>query len=146
MNPVEFANIAKSEEAFWWYRGMRRIMFRVLDPIASGRRVERALEAGCGTGHFARALEERYRWPMFPADLGWEGVSLGRRLGVPRLAQADIAALPYAAESFDAVVSMDVKKRSKRLAVFRAAIPIDLMRMTPSPGETSASPTSGTKA
>ena len=108
MNPAEFANIAKSEEAFWWYRGMRRIMFRLLDPIAPGLRIRRALEAGCGTGHFARALEQRYGWPMYPADLGWEGVSLGRELGVPRLAQADIAALPFASASFDAVVSMDV--------------------------------------
>ena len=108
MNPAEFANIAKSEEAFWWYRGMRRIMFRMLDPIAPSLRVGRALEAGCGTGHFAQALEQRYGWPMYPCDLGWEGVSLGRRLGVERLAQADIAALPFAAATFDVVVSMDV--------------------------------------
>ncbi len=29
MNPAEFANIANSEEHFWWYRGMREIMFRL---------------------------------------------------------------------------------------------------------------------
>ena len=45
MNPAEFANIAKSEKTFWWYRGMRRILFGLLDPFLTGRRVERALEA-----------------------------------------------------------------------------------------------------
>ncbi len=31
MNPAEFANIARSERDFWWYRGMRAILFRLLD-------------------------------------------------------------------------------------------------------------------
>ena len=31
MNPAEFANIAQSEGDFWWYRGMREILFRMLD-------------------------------------------------------------------------------------------------------------------
>jgi len=44
MNPAEFANIAKSEERFWWYRGMRSILFRMLDPFLAGRRVGRALD------------------------------------------------------------------------------------------------------
>ena len=108
MNPAEFDNIARAEEHFWWYRGMRRIMFRLLDPIAARRKFDRVLEAGCGTGHFARSLQERYGWPMWPVDLGWEGLAYGKHLGVSRLTQADIAALPFAAGSFDAVVSMDV--------------------------------------
>ena len=108
MNPAEFANIANSEPRFWWYRGMRRIMFRLLDPLVEGRALTCVLEAGCGTGHFAKVLAERYGWRVFPIDLGWEGLRHGRRLGVPHLAQADIAALPFPAAAFDAVVSMDV--------------------------------------
>jgi SAM-dependent methyltransferase len=61
-----------------------------------------------GTGHFARALHERYQWPMFPLDLGWEGLQYARSMGIPNLAQADIQALPYKHEAFDCVVSMDV--------------------------------------
>jgi len=108
MNPAEFGNIAESEANFWWYRGMRRIMFRLLDPIARQMRFDRVLEAGCGTGHFARELARRYGWPMFPLDLGWEGLEHARRYGLGRLAQGDICALPYRDGSFDAVVSMDV--------------------------------------
>jgi len=108
MNPAEFANIAESEQSFWWYRGMRRIMFSLLDPLARERQLDRVAEIGAGTGHFARELERRYRWRLFPLDLGWEGLAYARGYGVSRLVQADMCKLPYAAGVFDAVVSMDV--------------------------------------
>ncbi|MGH9675338.1 MAG: methyltransferase domain-containing protein [Bryobacteraceae bacterium] len=108
MNPAEFATIARSEQNFWWYRGMRRILFRLLDDEARGREIARVLEAGCGTGHLALEIERRYGWSMIPLDLAWEGLRHGRRLGAARLVQGDIAALPFARESFDAVISMDV--------------------------------------
>jgi SAM-dependent methyltransferase len=106
MNPAEFANIAKSEQRFWWYRGMNRILFAMLDPVAAD--YKRVLEAGCGTGYLAKLLEERYGWEMVPVDLGIEGLRHAQSLGVGRLAQADISRLPFPDSTFDAVVSMDV--------------------------------------
>lgn len=108
MNPAEFANIARSEQTFWWYRGMQRILFRMLDPVAAGRRFHRVLEAGCGTGYLSKVLGERYGWRMFPLDLGWEGLEFARGMQVPRPVQGDIAALPYARQAFDLLLSMDV--------------------------------------
>ncbi len=108
MNPAEFANIAQAESGFWWYRGMRRILYALLDPLARARRFERVLEAGCGTGYMARALEQRYGWRIVPVDLGWEGLAFAHRMSVQRLAQCDIAALPFAGAAFDAVLSLDV--------------------------------------
>jgi SAM-dependent methyltransferase len=108
MNSEEFANIARAEQDFWWYRGMREILFRFLDPAIEGRRIERVLEAGCGTGYFARALAERYHFSIFPVDLAWEGLQHGKRLNVERLAQADIAALPFPSGAFDLALSLDV--------------------------------------
>ena len=60
---------------------MRKILFGLLDPFVAGRRVERALEAGCGTGYFARVCQERYGWPVYPVDLGWEGLRYGHENG-----------------------------------------------------------------
>lgn len=108
MNPAEFQFLAAAEEGFWWFRGMRRILFSVLDPLVAGRQIHRVLEAGCGTGHFAALLEGRYGWEVFPVDLAWEGLAYGRQRGVPRLAQADIVALPFPKGCFDAVFSLDV--------------------------------------
>lgn len=108
MNTLEFANIAAAERDFWWYRGMRRILFRLLDPLASARRVQRVIEAGCGTGHVARLLRERYGWRVFPLDRAAEGLAYARQFGLDSLAQGDIRALPYRSESADVVLSLDV--------------------------------------
>lgn len=108
MNPAEFANIAKSEQEFWWYRGMRRILFGLLDQFMAGRKVRRVLEAGCGTGYFAQVCGARYGWPIYPADLAREGLDYARQMGIERLAQADLRALPYPAGAFDVVISLDV--------------------------------------
>ena len=108
MNPAEFANIAKSEAEFWWYRGMRSIFFRVVGPHLARRRVRRALEAGCGTGYFSRLLQQERGLPVIPIDLGWEGLRHARSLGVERAVQADALRLPFAAGAFDVVLSLDV--------------------------------------
>lgn len=106
INPSEMANIAAAEQSLWWFRGMREISFRLLDPVlAPGLRI---LEAGCGTGHFAKALQQRYRSPVFAVDLDSEAIRYCRRLTAPRPAQASIAALPFRDAAFDVVASMDV--------------------------------------
>ncbi|MEO7142292.1 MAG: class I SAM-dependent methyltransferase [Bryobacteraceae bacterium] len=108
MNPAEFANIAKSENDLWWYRGMRRILFGMLDPLVAGRTFRRVLEAGCGTGYMSQMLGDRYRWPMFPADLSSEGLAHARRLHLERLAQCNVTALPFSNAAFDLALSFDV--------------------------------------
>jgi ubiquinone/menaquinone biosynthesis C-methylase UbiE len=108
MNPAEFDNIARSEESFWWFRGMRRILFALLDEALAGRPPGRALEAGCGIGYFAREFQRRYGWPVAPVDLGWQGLQYARRLTHDKLVQADVAHLPFPAAAFDAVLSLDV--------------------------------------
>lgn len=108
MNPAEFINIARSEREFWWYRGMEQILFRLLDPFAASHRIRRVVEAGCGTGHMASRLGERYAWRVFPTDLQMEGLRYGSAGGVKRLAQADIAALPFPDGAFDIAVCLDV--------------------------------------
>ena len=108
MNPAEFANIAKSEKDFWWYRGMRSILFRMLDPLLAGRRIHRALEAGCGTGYFSRQLQAERGLPVIPMDLGWEGLQYARSMGVQRAVQANALQLPFPAAAFDLVLSLDV--------------------------------------
>lgn len=108
MNPAEFANIAAAERDFWWFRGMRDIIFRVLDPAVAGRSIDSVLEAGCGTGYMAQVMARRYGWRVVALDLGWEGLQAGRLRQVPRLVQADISRLPFPRACFDALVTLDV--------------------------------------
>lgn len=108
MNPDEFANIAEAEDRFWWYRGMRDILYRVLDPHAKASTIHRVLEAGCGTGYNAVALERRYGWNVYPMDLQREGLVYGKSLGADRMTQGDVSSLPFASGTFDAVICLDV--------------------------------------
>jgi SAM-dependent methyltransferase len=108
MNPAEFANIAKSETSFWWYRGMRTILFRILDPFLAGKTIRRALEAGCGTGYFSHLLQTQRHWPVVPLDYSWLGLRHARQMGVQRAVQGDIRGLPFPDGAFDLVMSMDV--------------------------------------
>lgn len=108
MNPAEFANIARAEQDFWWYRGQRRILFRMLDAESRQRKVRNVLEAGCGTGYDALHLQQRYGWRLFPLDLELAGLKYARSHGLARLTQGNIAALPFRSAAFDAVLSLDV--------------------------------------
>jgi len=107
MNPAEFENIARSEDRMWWYAGMRRILEAWLERMP-GERLNRVIEAGCGTGYMSGWLTRRYGWRMFPVDLSFGGLSYARRMGLGRLTQGDITRLPFADASCDAVVSLDV--------------------------------------
>jgi len=120
MNAAEFANIAAAERDFWWYRGMRRILFSLLDPLAGKRRIRTVLDAGCGTGFHAATLQERYGWRVYPLDLQMEGLAYAKAQGVERLTQGDVTALPFPAGTFDAVVSLDVMVHLPRGVELRA--------------------------
>jgi SAM-dependent methyltransferase len=108
MNPAEFTNIRNSEEHFWWYRGMRSILFAMMERHLAGRKIGRALEAGCGTGYLSHVLQRERGWPIVPMDLSGHGLRYARELGVQRPIQGDIRALPFEEGAFDLVMSIDV--------------------------------------
>lgn len=121
MNPAEFANIARSERDFWWYRGMRDILFRLLDFHLAGRKISRALEAGCGTGYLSQIMQQERGWPVIPMDISGDGLRYAREMGVERAVQADTTRLPFADGAFDLVMSIDVLAHLPRPMEFDAA-------------------------
>ena len=90
MNPAEFANIRRPRENFWWYRGMRAILFRMLEPHLAGRKIGRALEAGCGTGYFSHLLAARARVADRAAGYQRRRPALRARTGSGEPVQGDI--------------------------------------------------------
>jgi SAM-dependent methyltransferase len=108
MNPAEFANIRNAEADFWWYRGMREILFRMLQPHLQGRTIHHALETGCGTGYLSRLLQQERKLPVIPLDYSGDGLRHARDLGVRDPVQGDIRQLPFPSGAFDLVLSIDV--------------------------------------
>ena len=109
MNLEEYERMYEAEERQWWYVGMRAISFALLHPhwppSSAGAARPRILDAGCGTGNNLRHLAP---WgEAVGVDLSAEAIRFCRQREVMAL-QAALAALPFAAESFDCVTSFDV--------------------------------------
>lgn len=102
MDEDEIRKSAALEDRHWWYAERRRLIRRLVAPLAIGR----CLDVGCGSAGNTREL----------LDLGWQaaGVELtevasriahGR--GVP-VVRGDARRLPFDDDTFDLVVSTDV--------------------------------------
>jgi SAM-dependent methyltransferase len=121
MNPAEYANIARAERDFWWYRGMRKILFRLLDRYLAGCPIPRALEVGCGTGYLSWLLQKERHWPVIPMDISPEALRYARQMGVEPAVLADARNLPFATGAFDLVLSLDMLVHLPRGMEFAAA-------------------------
>ena len=109
MEPSEYERIASLQSSHFWYRGLRALMRGALRdharPAAPGAAL-RLLDAGCGPGGLLAALQRD--GAATGLDLSPLALDLARRAGCRRLVRGSVGALPFAAGSFDAVVSADV--------------------------------------
>lgn len=114
MEAEEYARIDRHETAHFWYRGVHALFVGALkrEAIRQGRPL-RLLDAGCGTGgllaSIGAALPDTTRagFDLSPLALGFAKAKADAK-SETRLAQGSIEQVPFAAGSFDAVVSADV--------------------------------------
>jgi ubiquinone/menaquinone biosynthesis C-methylase UbiE len=97
----------KAEESHWWYRGMDSITRALLKAYLPEQPDLSILDAGCGTG-----MNMSGSLPSFGAATGVDISSLALEFcklrKLTRLANAAISSLPFPANSFDAVICLDV--------------------------------------
>lgn len=107
MNPAEFANIAATEENFWWFQGMNRMLWDFLDRHHTSGGL--MLEVGCGTGGVSSLFGSRYpESDVVSMDLAPEGLRYARGHGLRKLAQADMRNLPFLANRVQTLLALDV--------------------------------------
>jgi len=109
MELAEYDTMAQLEECDWWYRTLRRMVCKALEPLDHHAPSSRILDAGCGTGGGLRALA--HAMPS-RAWIGLDGSPAALRHAARRqtapLVQGSVMRLPFKENTFDAVLSLDV--------------------------------------
>ena len=112
MQHDEYLKLAEVEDQMWYFRSLHRHVRRELErTLADGGAKQAVLDAGCGTGGLILRLRAaRPQWKFAGIDFMPVACELARRRCGPEVdvRVASITALPFADQSFDAVVSADV--------------------------------------
>ena len=106
MRREEYATLLRVEDDHWWYRQLRRVVRFHLDRHLPAWREAAILDAGCGTGANLAYLEGAGR--RVGLDFSPDALAGCRTRGLVELVRGDATALPFANESFGAVLSMSV--------------------------------------
>ena len=107
MNPREYEIMFVREDAYWWYRGMRRVTRAFAPGLFTAAAGSRLLDAGCGTGRNLQDLETAEGHAV-GVDISLRALGLARRRGRTPLVCGSIEALPFHSGAFTAVLSRDV--------------------------------------
>jgi SAM-dependent methyltransferase len=109
MNPEEYEIMRRVEEEYWWYAALRSLVVQTVTPLVEQTPSPLILDAGCGTGGMAKILKETLPSAgIVCMDYSPEAIAHTRERGLGLLARGDVERLPFPAESFDLVVSLDV--------------------------------------
>ncbi|MEX2015151.1 MAG: class I SAM-dependent methyltransferase, partial [Candidatus Hydrogenedentales bacterium] len=112
MNPDEYARMFHAEQHHWWYRALRQLLKQIWNITERSETIS-FLDIGCGTG--ANLAELPADACRIGVDLSREALRFAHSRGIATLARADAVALPFADESFDAALMIDV--------LYHAAVP-----------------------
>jgi SAM-dependent methyltransferase len=104
MEPAEYTQMDAAEGHMWWYRALHG---RLLDSLSGVQ--GSLLDAGCGTGGLLARLREQ-RPDLSSFGIEWAEVASVRAAAksAAPIVRGSINALPFAASSFDAAVTVDV--------------------------------------
>jgi SAM-dependent methyltransferase len=101
----------QAEDRHWWYRGRRIVLERVIDglslgPAGAGSDALRILDAGCGSGRNMAELASR--GTVTGIELSPPSVERARARGCGEVVEGSVLEMPFADDSFDLAVSLDV--------------------------------------
>ena len=107
MSPDENEIMRSVEDHYWWYQALRQHVVAAIEPIASNFSL---LDAGCGTGGMLNVVRQKFpAADLTGVDKSNHALELtaARKTGA-KLFSASVHDLPFPADSFDVVLSLDV--------------------------------------
>lgn len=112
MEPIEYKKLFEYETSYWWYRGLRAILMDRIRQLGLGPSA-RILDAGCGTGENLETFGKEISPHVFGCDLSARAAAYWSRRGVLRGCLATVNSMPFAENTFDVVVTVDVLYHSQ---------------------------------
>jgi SAM-dependent methyltransferase len=104
MQPAEYDLMDSAEDRMWWYRALHTRLIAALAPVSGS-----ILDAGCGTGGFlARLGAERPALRRVGVEFAAQAARRARAKSGAAIVQGSVNDIPFADDTFDAVVSADV--------------------------------------
>lgn len=105
MELKEYKVMYDIEENYWWYVGLRNLVFSFINKINSKNEKLNILDAGCGTG---KILENFNAYKAYGIDFSEEALRFCNFRNLNNTLRASICDLPFKNNSFDIVTSFDV--------------------------------------
>jgi ubiquinone/menaquinone biosynthesis C-methylase UbiE len=109
MKPEEYPKLAAVEDQMWYFRSLHAHIEGALRRALRHGRSADVLDAGCGTGGLVVRLRPRHPdWSFSAGDLSPIACEIARSRTGLDVRECDVENLPWAEQSFDAVVSANV--------------------------------------
>jgi len=106
MNSREHQEIAELEHSYWWHVGRQHIVCAQLKRFLSASNSLKILNIGCGTGGTSELLEKF--GTVVNIDSSSDAIRVSQENGLSNLTCCDARSLPFANETFDLIVALDV--------------------------------------
>jgi SAM-dependent methyltransferase len=102
----QYQRLFELEDRLWWFVGMRKLSFALIDRFVRAAPPLSILDAGCGTGGMIPHLQSY--GSVVGMDLSGEDLAFARRRRKGHLVRSSVPRLPFTSGSFDLVTSFDV--------------------------------------
>lgn len=106
MNNREYQNMFNLEDSHFIYRSTHHNVLQLLARYWTNKNGSKILDAGCGTGLLMQKLKSAGR--VYGVDTNSQALKFCKKRGLKNIRRASINKLPYQANSFDIVTSIDV--------------------------------------
>jgi len=111
MNVEEYEKMYTLEDRYWWFQGRLSMVQAILDEFMEEKpRPGHVLDVGCGTGLVLNALR---RYEPIGIDFSPLALQFSHRRGARNLVRGDVTELPFASNSMDLILALDLMEHIK---------------------------------